>query len=161
MKPNASHEQIEMRLLLPFFQELLAEGKKIRMTVTGTSMYPLLRDRQDSVLLSAGKQPRRYDIVLFVRDTGDAVLHRIVECRKEGFILLGDNQLEKEGPIRPEQIVAVVDGFYHGEHYVDCSTWWYRLYSVVWSRAGQIRRWLLPLVIRCGRRVKRMERMEK
>ena len=161
MKPNVSAQQVETKVLLPFLEELLAAGKQIRMTVTGSSMYPLLRDRYDSVLLSPLKTPKKYDIVLFVRDTGEAVLHRIVKCRKEGYTFLGDNQLILEGPIARSQMVAVVTGFYRGEQYVDNNTLWYRVYRVIWCRAWCFRRWLLPLALSCGNAIKRMKRTEQ
>lgn len=160
MKPEVGHEQIEMQLLLPFLKEMLAEGREIKMTVTGDSMYPLLRDRHDSVLLANSEQPKKYDIALFVRENGEAVLHRIVKCEREGFIMLGDNQYEKEGPIHLDQVVAVAKGVYRGTRFISFNTWWYRVYTFLWSNAGTMRRVLKPFVIRVGKLIKRAERME-
>ncbi|MBQ4518496.1 MAG: S24 family peptidase [Clostridia bacterium] len=160
MKPEVGHEQIEMQLLLPFLKEMLAEGREIKMTVTGNSMYPLLRDRQDSVLLTTTGQPKKFDIALFVRTNGEAVLHRIVACGDDGFIMLGDNQYEKEGPIGPEQIVAVAKGFYRGTRFIPFETWWCRLYTFIWGNACGMRRVLKPFVIWVGKMIKRAERME-
>ncbi|MBE7037194.1 MAG: hypothetical protein E7403_07870 [Ruminococcaceae bacterium] len=160
MKPKAGHEQIEMELLLPFLKEMLAEGREVKMTVTGNSMYPLLRDRQDSVLLAKEEQPKKYDIALFVRSNGEAVLHRIIKCGQDGFIMLGDNQYEKEGPILLSQVVAVAKGFYRGERFIPFNTWWCRLYTFVWSNAGILRKVLKPFVVWVGKLIKRAERME-
>lgn len=160
MKPEASHEQIEMELLLPFLKEMLAEGREIKMTVTGNSMYPLLRDRQDSVLLAKNKQPKKYDVALFVRTNGEAVLHRIIKCGPDGFIMLGDNQYEQEGPILPSQVVAVAKGFYRGERFISLKTWWYRCYTFIWSNVGAFRKVLKPFVVWVGKLIKRAERME-
>ncbi|MBE7048287.1 MAG: hypothetical protein E7393_02815 [Ruminococcaceae bacterium] len=160
MKPSISCEQIETRLLLPFLNELLLAGQNVRMTVTGVSMYPMLRNRQDSVCLTAQKKPNKYDVVLFVRDSGEAVLHRIIACHKDGFILLGDNQLTPEGPIVSSQIQAVVDGFYRGDTYIPDGTLWYHVYRVIWGRFWRARRLLRPFVIGFGRLLKHLKRME-
>ncbi len=160
MKPEINHEPIEMQLLLPFLKEMLAEGKTIKMTVTGNSMFPLLRDRQDGVLLSAKNQLKKYDVALFLRSNGEAVLHRIVAVKNQEYIMLGDNQYEKEGPIKESQIIAVATGFYRGHHFFTCRTWWYRLYTLIWSRVGLGRKVLKPAVVYCGRLIKRIEGME-
>ena len=160
MKPEVNHDQIEMQQLLPFLKEMLADGRGVRMTVTGNSMYPLLRDRRDSVLLVQKEKPKKYDIALFVRKNGEAVLHRIIQIRRGCFTMLGDNQYEKEGPIEPSQVVAIVQGFYRDNQFISCQTWWYRLYRFLWSRAGGLRKLWRPAVIRCGRIIKRLERME-
>lgn len=161
MKPEVTHEQIEMQLLLPFLKEMLAENKEIKMTVTGSSMFPLLRDRRDSVLLVRPERLQKYDIVLFIRTNGEAVLHRIIKITAKGLIMLGDNQYEKEGPIAPEQVIAVAKGFFRGEQYFSCKTAWYVLYTHLWGRAGVLRRFLRPFVLWCGRRLRPVKRMER
>ncbi len=161
MKPNIQQKQVETKFLLPFLEEMFAAGKQVRMTVTGISMFPMLRDRTDSVLLQRAEKVKKFDIILFVRTTGEAVMHRIVACSPEGYTLLGDNQIDVEGPIKEEQVMAKVVGFYHGDYYVSCKTWWYRIYSILWGSAKESRKWLYPLAIRVARVIKRLKRMEK
>ena len=40
--------QITVNKMIPVIEELLEEGMRIRITVTGSSMYPFLRDKKDS-----------------------------------------------------------------------------------------------------------------
>ena len=75
-------------------------------------------------------------------------------------MMLGDNQYEKEGPILPNQVIAVAQGIYRGERFISFNTWWCRLYTFVWSNAGMFRKVLKPIVICVGKLIKRMERME-
>ena len=161
MKPSKEKQQVATHEFLPFVRELLSQdgAASVRMTVTGRSMMPLLRDRKDSVLLTNERAPRRYDIVLFTRTNGEAVLHRIIKKRTEGFYIIGDNECEPEGPVLPSQIIAVVKGFYRDGRYIACNRRLCRLYAFLWCRLLPLRRPLLPLVLWCGRFVKRFERM--
>ncbi len=162
MKSNNSQTQVATSEFLSFVKELFSQNDgptTIRMTITGRSMMPLLRDRTDSVLLTNERVPRKYDIVFFQRTSGEAVLHRIIKIGAEGYQIVGDNELQPEGPIAPSQIVAVVKGFYRDGRYISCRRWWCRLYAVLWCRLLPLRRPLLPLVLKCGRLIKRLERM--
>lgn len=161
MKPSTEKQQVATQEFLPFVQELLSQSgaASVRMTVTGRSMLPILRDRRDSVLLTNERAPQKYDIVLFTRTNGEAVLHRIIKKRADGFYIIGDNECEPEGPVDPSQIIAVVKGFYRDDCFVDCNRRLCRLYAFLWCRLLPLRRPLLPLVLRCGRLVKRFERM--
>lgn len=157
MKPEASCEQIPTEVLLPFLLELLSENKAINMTVTGDSMMPLWRDRCDSVILKKPDKIKKFDVVLYVQDGGQAILHRIVKCKKDGYYIVGDNQTDVDGPIRAEQIKAVVTDFWRSGKKYSCKLWWCRLYGFVWGHCLTIRPALLPFV-RLGKRfVKRMK----
>ena len=157
MKPNIQQKQVDTKFLLPFLEEMFAAGKQVRMTITGISMLPMLRDRTDAVLLERTDEIKMFDVILFVRATGEAVMHRIVACGPEGYTLLGDNQIEEEGPIKEEQVMAKMVGFYHDDYYVSAKTWWYRVYSVLWGSTRKSRKWFFPF----AQVIKRLKRMEK
>ncbi len=159
MKPEVNLEQVSTELLLPFMKEMLSEGKTVRLTVTGNSMLPLLRNRTDSVFLVAPKKIKKYDIVFFERDNGEAILHRIVGKRKDGYVIVGDNQLVLEACIRPEQILGVVTAFTRSGRTFSVNKWWCRLYGAVWGFLRPVRRPLLPLIFRLIQGVKRIEKM--
>ncbi|MBE7040990.1 MAG: hypothetical protein E7400_03380 [Ruminococcaceae bacterium] len=157
MKPKASFEQVSTEALLPFLLELLSENKAVNMTVTGNSMMPLWRDRVDSVILKKPDRIKNLDVVLYVQDNGQAILHRIIKCRKEGYYIVGDNQIDVDGPIRADQIKAVVTDFWRSGKLYSCRLWWCRLYAFVWGHGRAIRPVLLPLT-RLGKGiVKRMK----
>ena len=71
---NVSLEQV-----LPLIQECLAAGQDVSFTPRGISMQPMLRNGQDSVVLSPVNKPlKKYDLPLYRRPDGQFVLHRIV-----------------------------------------------------------------------------------
>ena len=47
-------------------------------------MLPLLREGVDSVMLSLAEEIKKYDMVLYQRDDGQFVLHRVVGIEDSG-----------------------------------------------------------------------------
>ena len=76
--------------LSPLFTELLTDGISVKFIVTGNSMYPLFRSKVDTVVLRKKLPLNKYDIVLYQRESGDYVLHRILNKKKNKFIMPGD-----------------------------------------------------------------------
>ena len=87
-------------------EALLAEGKSIQIHPQGYSMYPLFVPGRDEAVIAPvrAEELKRGDVVLYRRESGILVLHRIWKRKPEGFYMVGDNQSEPEGPLRPEQI---------------------------------------------------------
>lgn len=161
MKPKANLEQVSTKTLLPFLIEMLDLGKQVRLTVTGNSMLPLWLNGRDSVILQKVEAPKKYDVVLYRRHNGDVILHRIVRHTSEGYMILGDNQTQIDGPILPSDIIAAVTGFYRDKTYYSVNTWWHVLYCRIWVAVRPLRRILLPLARFVGRLIKHIENGEK
>ncbi len=105
--------------LLPLMQEAFAAGGYFRLYPRGRSMLPLLREGRDSVLLRAPEKIKKYDIVLFRRECGDFILHRVLAIRAEGLLLCGDAQTATEYPVPPEAVMAVVCAVYRDGRRLD------------------------------------------
>ena len=92
---------------------LLKQGQSIRIKPQGYSMYPMFIPGRDEAIIDSAEPARlkRGDVILYRRDGGILVLHRIFKIRKDGFYLVGDNQSEIEGPLREDQIKGVLTGF--------------------------------------------------
>ena len=84
-------------------EQLLKDGSSIRLKPQGYSMYPLFHPGRDEAVIEAYPIHllRRGDIILYRREQGILVLHRICRITSDGFYLVGDNQTEIEGPLRP------------------------------------------------------------
>ena len=123
-----------MDLLAELMSKPLGEGKTVKFTVVGSSMYPLLRNGVDNVFLSSKTTPGKYDVILYRRKDGSYVLHRIVGVKKDGFVLCGGNQLKTESPVISKDVVAVMTAFERNGREIPKNKLWYRLYSVLWSR---------------------------
>ena len=65
-------------------------------TTSGVSMYPMLRNRRDTIIVKPPTAPlKKYDVPLYRRED-DYVLHRIIGKDDRGYIICGDNCINKE-----------------------------------------------------------------
>lgn len=97
---------------VPVFMDIIKDGKALKIRPHGYSMYPFLASDRDEVLLkSINQKLKRGDVVLYRRDNGLHVLHRIHHVSLEGYYLIGDNQSTVEGPLRRDQILAIAVSF--------------------------------------------------
>lgn len=132
---------IPMEELMPLLQlQMEASGSAV-LTVTGWSMLPMLHDRKDTVTICpASGSCEKADVILYLRDNGQYVLHRILRKTKEGYILCGDNQFFTE-KVREDQVLAVVSGFTRkGKSYLVTHPG-YRRYAGLWVFFHPVR-WL-------------------
>lgn len=120
--------------IAPLIQADVKRGTDIRLTVTGNSMYPMLRGGKDSVILTAPLPYtlKKYAIPFYRRDNGQYILHRIIRMKNGLMSVSGDNQTCVEYPVGQHQVIAVVKGFYRGNRYIPCSNPLYRLYAWLW-----------------------------
>lgn len=92
-------------------EEVLEKVGMWTSTVEGSSMYPMLKDKQDVIVLEPKPEKiNKYDVVL-IRKNNKLVLHRIVKVYKNGYLFVGDNAYYKE-IIKDEQIIAILTQFY-------------------------------------------------
>lgn len=104
-------------------------------------MLPLLRQKKD--LFTVTKQQgryKKYDVVLYKRDNGDYVLHRIVKVLKDGYVILGDNCLNKEYGITDKDILGIMTSFVRDGREYQVSSKGYQLYVRVWYALYPVRR---------------------
>lgn len=137
---------IPMEALAELLSLQLAHGGQAPLTVTGSSMLPMLREGRDTVYLSCLSDPlKKGDLILYRRDSGSYILHRIVAVPSDTeLICCGDNQWQPER-IGKAQVLGVVSGFSrNGKHY-DTSHGLYRLYVRLWVGIFPVRRYMFAL----------------
>lgn len=110
----------------------------------GISMLPLLRWGKDTVVIERLKRPpQKHDMILYKRNNGQYVLHRLLEIRKRDYVMCGDNQFIREYGITDENIIGICTGIYRKEKYVSCQNPLYRLYVRFWCFSIPLRRVML------------------
>lgn len=113
------NKQIPLSELWPVMKEQIDRGKTVVFSPKGTSMLPLIRQNIDRIVLAkAPKSLKKYDLPLYLRENGQFVLHRVVGTDKNGYIMCGDNQVEREYGIQNGQILAIACGIYRGNEYI-------------------------------------------
>ncbi len=99
--------------------QLRRDGYLLEFSV-GSSMQPIIRQRTQQLLIEALKaSPKKKDVVLFRRNCGKYVLHRIVGVKQGYYLIRGDNCYENE-VVLPKQLVGKLKGYYKGDRFIDC-----------------------------------------
>lgn len=143
---------------VPFFLEQIKSGKKLVIEPQGNSMYPFLIDGRDSVVLELPNGSlKKGDVCLYRRDNGIYVLHRIHHKNKKGYYMLGDSQTWIEGPLKEEQIIAVVHTMIRKGKEIKRERFSYRLCYRLWMIVRPVR----PFFIRCWLMIRRISGEEK
>lgn len=122
---------MEINFFVDGLKETLEQDKVFIMPINGTSMQPFLHTG-DLVALSKPFTLKKNDIVFYLRDNGQYVLHRIFKVKKNKFFLLGDHQTKIEKNIREDQILAKAIYVIINEKKVLFSDKKYRLYLFFW-----------------------------
>ncbi|MBR6719827.1 MAG: S24/S26 family peptidase [Clostridia bacterium] len=100
-----------MKDLEPLIRETLENGYTFPMMPRGTSMLPLIREGYDSVILSPlPDEVKAGDIILYKRDDGKFVLHRVIRKERNAYTMCGDNQTVLEKGILRQHMIAVASG---------------------------------------------------
>lgn len=123
-------------------EELLDSGNAVQIRPQGYSMYPLIVPGRDEAVIRKEDPAglKRGDVVLYRRDRSILVIHRI--CRKDerGFYMVGDNQTEIEGPLRPEQIKGKMVALIRKGREIDVRSLRYRIPCSLWLFMRPVRR---------------------
>lgn len=121
-------------------EDVLAEEGLFVSTTVGVSMFPMLRNRRDTIIVMPYEgRLKKYDVPLYKRGS-DYILHRIIEVLPDSYVICGDNCIQKEYGITDEQILGVLTGFYRGSKQINMDGFGYKLYVCVWCRLYPIRK---------------------
>ena len=109
----AGRMKVDPELVSEVLLDALARGETVRVRVQGVSMLPWLREGdQVCIRPSAGRLPRRGDVVLFRRAPGRLILHRIVGvCTEAGAVVcdcLGDSESGSPERVPAANVIGVV-----------------------------------------------------
>ncbi len=115
------------------FRELLKQDEKLVYTNQGDSMRPLIRQGRDLVVIEPirGKL-KKYDVPLYQRDSGEFVLHRILQIRPDGYVLCGDNRWKREYGVQDRHMIGVLTAVIRDGRELSVDDWRYRLYTHLW-----------------------------
>ena len=102
-------------------EKIIAEQGFVISPIKGDSMLPMLDEKKDSVkIVPASAVLEKYDLPLYRRPGGQLVLHRIIEVKKNHYIICGDNRKELE-KVPHRWVIGVTEGFFKDGEYVPVS----------------------------------------
>lgn len=125
-------------------EQLLAEGKSVRIKAKGRSMEPFIRDGRDEIVLSAGIQARKGCIIL-ARTGEGIVLHRVINIEGNAVTLMGDGNLYKTESCSMEDVIAGVTRIVRNGKGIEPECFMERFKARIWMIARPVRRPLLKI----------------
>lgn len=132
--------------LMPLLPQLLEEVEAVPLVISGNSMVPFLVHGRDTVFLSKlPRSPMRGNMILYRRDCGAYILHRVIRAENGLYTMLGDAQTMLEPGIRAEQCIAIVTAVRRKGNVLKRGSflWWF--FEKVWPRLRPFRPYLLRL----------------
>lgn len=138
--------------------QMLQNGHTVQIKPQGYSMYPFFVPGRDEAIIEpySEQKLRRGDVILYRRVGSILVLHRICRVREDGYYLVGDNQVQVEGPIPKEQVHGLMIEYIRKGRKRSVKNIKYRFLSGIWL-------WMRPIrfcITKPGAWVKRKLRRE-
>ena len=112
--------------------------------VSGDSMQPMLRNREDTVVVRAKDRRLRVgEVALFHADEHYA-LHRVIAVCEDGYLMRGDNRFTDEW-IEESETLGILTEFYKDEQRIVCTDKHYLRYVNRRLRFFPIRRFMFKV----------------
>lgn len=127
------------------FEEVLEKHGQLVYTNVGDSMWPLLREGRDLMVIDKKPQGRlkKYDAIFYKRPCGKYIMHRILKVRKDDYVLCGDNRWLREFGVKDEWILGVLTAVVRNGKKIPVTSWKYRFYVHLWCDFYWIRAFIL------------------
>ncbi len=137
------------------FEEILEKEGRLIYSNVGDSMLPLIRQGRDLLIIQRPKgRLKKFDVPLYRRDSGQYVLHRVMEVREDDYVLCGDNRWRKEYGITDRQILGVLTAVVRKGKELRVTDWQYRLYVHLWCCLYPLRSFYLKGIYVLRRMIK-------
>lgn len=127
--------------------KILSSGMQLRFKANGSSMRPFIYDGDVVTIVRVEVQRlKRGEVILARLESGRIVVHRILRCEGQSFLVQGDALLHPDGYVSYENILGKVVSINRAgrEHYLD--TGLNRLAVTIWVWFSPIRKQLLYVV---------------
>ena len=138
-----THTRIwEANVLMEEYRQLLADTQidALPLVVSGSSMTPFLVPGRDTVFLSQLSEPvKRGQVLLYQRNSGSYVLHRVYKVYPDTITMVGDAQTLLERGIRPDQVIAVVTKVNRNGKMQSSGCFWWEFFEKIWIRMVPLR----------------------
>lgn len=138
MERNGRH--LPAAVLMEQLLDVVQTGETVPLVITGSSMTPFLAPGRDAVYLSNVSRPlKKGDMILYRRNSGAYVLHRILRVEEGTYALVGDAQTDIEQGIRPDQVLALVTAVRRKGKLLEPGCFWWDFFEKIWIRMIPLR----------------------
>lgn len=137
------------------FEEEIKKSGRIIYTNVGDSMMPYIKQGRDVLVISeVNGRLNKYDVPLYKRDSGQYVLHRILNVRENDYVICGDNRWNKEYGITDRHIIGILTGVIRDGQEIPVTSRKYRIYVHLWCDLFPVRAFILRVCQFVKRRLK-------
>lgn len=135
-------QYINEDILFHEITEQLAIGRQAAFVVTGMSMWPFLCHGRDQVIVNKVDKNtlKKGDIILFRRQDGKYILHRITCINGSKIQTTGDGNYYHDDWIEYMNIIAKVEKVIHNNKEINCQQFHWRFLSHLWMFLFPIRK---------------------
>lgn len=134
-------KKVDTREYVSVLKELVENGKEVSMLIAGSSMSPFLGHERDYIYFKKPDRPiKRGDMVFYQRKTGQYIMHRVWKVDNDQYYMVGDAQMEIEGPLERDQIFAVITKVKRKGKWIGPGDFWWEFFEKVWIRVVPLRR---------------------
>lgn len=137
---------VDTREYVSVLRELTEEGKEVSLIISGSSMSPFLIHQRDYIYFKKpDRELKKGDMVFYQRDSGQFVMHRIWKVRPDGYYIVGDAQTVIEGPVRRNQIFALITKVQRKGKWLEPGDFWWEFFEHIWIHMIPIRRKIIKI----------------
>ena len=137
------HQRVmQPEILLEEYRHLLKDENitALPLVISGNSMSPFLVHGRDTVYLSRLDRPaKRGDVLLYKRESGAYILHRVYKVEKDSYTMVGDAQTQLEQGIRQDQIIAIMTSALRKGKLQKKGSFWWEFFEKLWIRIIPLR----------------------
>lgn len=127
--------------------QTLEEGTDVDFTVTGNSMWPLLRHGRDRVILRRTDGIRKGDIVLFEALPSKYLLHRVTRVSGSCFETAGDFNTFRDGKFPVSCVVGKATRVIRKGKVYETKSFLMRFCSFLWMVSFPIRKLIIRVLL--------------
>lgn len=132
--------EVDTNAFIDVMKDLVNDGKSVSIIVSGNSMSPFLIHGRDRVFFEKpNRELKKGDIVFYQRWNGQYVMHRIYKITEAGYFMVGDAQAEIEGPLKREQIFALITKCQRKGKFLESGDFWWEFFECIWIRCVPMR----------------------
>lgn len=135
---------VDIHEYLPVLIDILKEGKDVNLLISGSSMTPFLVHQRDTIIISKPHESfKRGDMVFYQRSNGQYVMHRVHHVKEGMLYIVGDAQVDIEGPIHPHQVFGIIHKAFRKGKLIQKGDFWWNFFEKIWIRVVPFRPFLL------------------
>ena len=145
---NTDLTKVPATELFEAIKQTLSEGYDVEFTVTGNSMWPILCDKRDRVIISAcnAQEIKPGDTVLYCPIPEKYLLHRVTNMKDGKFRAAGDGNCFYDGTFSTDCIVAKVTVYTRKGKKYSADSFVMKLWSFGWRILFPVRKILLSIL---------------